>query len=77
MLFTRSRRNRRSFQRSSLDSAHVEVLEDRILLTGNVKAVFTGNDLIVEGDSGNNEIALAVIDGNLVILVVFAISNLT
>ena len=67
MLFTRSRRNRRSFQRSSFYSAHVEVLEDRILLTGNVKAVMNGNDLIVEGDSGDNEIALAVIDGNLVV----------
>ncbi|MCH7687020.1 MAG: hypothetical protein IH899_10125, partial [Planctomycetes bacterium] len=50
-----------------MDSAHVEVLEDRILLTGNVKAVVIGNDLIVEGDSGDNEIALAVIDGNLVV----------
>lgn len=60
-------RYRRRQEAPSLASAEIEVLESRVLLTGNVHAAVIGGDLVIDGGNGDDHIALQIQDGNLIV----------
>ncbi|MFK7770443.1 MAG: hypothetical protein AB8B55_24750, partial [Mariniblastus sp.] len=49
-------------------SLHMETLEPRQMLSGNVMAMFTGGSLVITGDADHNDLQIQVVEENLVLV---------